>query len=126
MELILLLIIALTVVGYRKGGKAGVSKFFTGQVTSIYNKYVPYSYEVVKAKVKELGQDYSVKQYTTQVIIFAVGGFGISFLYFYNIMISAIYAVIAVMFVPYLAYLRSQRLYSEYIFEQIQISGHCG
>ena len=32
-----------------------------------------------------------------------------------------IYAGIAIAFIPYLAYLRSKRLYSEYIFEQIQI-----
>lgn len=42
-------------------------------------------------------------------------------MYFYSILITIIYVVIAICFVPYLAYLRSQRLYSEYVFEQIQV-----
>ncbi len=121
MELILLLGIALFIVVYRKNNGVGVAKFFSGQVTSVYNKYMPYSYEVVKEKVKELGQDYSAKQYLTQLAIFGALAAVISYLYFRSIFISIIYIIIALMFVPYLAYLRSQRLYSEYLFEQIQI-----
>ena len=56
-----------------------------------------------------------------QICIFAGGAAGITYLYFYNIVISLMYAVIAVTFVPYLAYLRCKRVYSEFIFEQIQV-----
>ena len=45
----------------------------------------------------------------------------VSYLYFYNLIISIIYALIAVSFVPYLTYLRCKRVYSEFIFEQVQI-----
>ena len=42
-------------------------------------------------------------------------------MYFYNVLITIIYVIVAIAFIPYLAYLRCQRVYSEYIFEQIQI-----
>ncbi|MBO7078512.1 MAG: hypothetical protein J6W64_01720, partial [Bacilli bacterium] len=41
--------------------------------------------------------------------------------YFYSIIWAIFYAIVAVAFVPYLSYLRSQRIYSEFIFEQIQV-----
>ena len=56
-----------------------------------------------------------------QICIFAGGAAGITYLYFYNIVISLMYAAIAITFVPYLAYLRCKRVYSEFIFEQIQV-----
>ena len=55
-----------------------------------------------------------------QVILFGVVAGGIAYLYFYNLFITLIYALIAIAFIPYLSYLRTQRIYSEYIFEQIQ------
>ena len=55
-----------------------------------------------------------------QVILFGVVAGGIAYLYFYNLFITVIYALIAIAFIPYLSYLRTQRIYSEYIFEQIQ------
>ena len=42
-------------------------------------------------------------------------------MYFYNLVISVVYAFIAVAFIPYINYLRCKRLYSEFLFEQIQI-----
>ena len=54
-------------------------------------------------------------------MIFAVLAGGISYLYFYNIIISIVYIVIAISFIPYITYLRCKRQYSEYLFEQIQI-----
>ena len=55
-----------------------------------------------------------------QVSVFGVVAGGIAYLYFYNLFITVIYALIAIAFIPYLSYLRTQRIYSEYIFEQIQ------
>ena len=42
-------------------------------------------------------------------------------MYFYNLIVSIIYILIAIAFVPYLSFLRCKRIYSEFIFEQVQI-----
>src|SRR5699024_1932156 len=55
------------------------------------------------------------------VVIFAGGAGVISYLYFYNLVICIFYAIVAVLFIPYLAYLRCNKVYSEFIFEQIQV-----
>ena len=98
-----------------------VSKFITTNLQNVYDKFSPYSYRVVKEKTKELGQEYTPRQYLIQVLV--IGGFAavIVTLYFYNLVITIFYVIIAIAFVPYLSYLRSKRIYSEFIFEQIQI-----
>ena len=53
--------------------------------------------------------------------MFALGGGIITYLYFYNLVVSIIYAILAVSAVPYINYLRCKRLYSEFIFEQVQV-----
>ena len=87
----------------------------------VYSKYAPYSFQTISAKMKDLKQNYTTKDYILQIVI--LGGFagGVAFLYFYNFLMVIIYGGIAVAFVPYLAWLRSKRIYSEYIFEQIQV-----
>ena len=87
----------------------------------MYDKFAPYSYKEVRQKVKDLGQEYTKKQYTLQITIFALGAAVITYLYFYNLIISVIYAILAVVTIPYLTYLRCKRIYSEFIFEQIQV-----
>jgi hypothetical protein len=121
MELIILIVIAIYVISYRQNNGENVYKFFVTKVSEAYDKYAPYSYKEVREKVKKLGQNFTMREYTTQVIIFGVVAGGISYLYFYNIIIAIIYAGVAIAFVPYLTYLRYQKIYSEYIFEQIQI-----
>lgn len=37
---------------------------------------------MVREKSKQLGEEYTAKQYVTQVIIFSVAGAGIAYLYF--------------------------------------------
>ena len=106
---ILVAAIMLFIVVYRKRNGQNVYKYIINSAGDIYNKYAPYSYETVKNKVKELGQDFSV---FTGVI---------TYLYFYNLIISAVYIIVVIMFIPYINYLRCQRLYSEFIFEQIQV-----
>lgn len=120
-ELLIIIVIIVGVFLYRNYKGQNVGKFITEQVTTIYEKYAPFSFKVVREKAKELGQEYTTKQYVMQICIFAGGAAGITYLYFYNIVISLMYAVIAVTFVPYLAYLRCKRVYSEFIFEQIQV-----
>lgn len=121
MELIILLAIAIFVLAYRYNTGDNVYKFFADTVSGVYNTYAPYSYREVKEKTKELGYEYSPRQYMTQVLLLGGAAGAISFLYFYSVIITVIYVVIAVCFVPYLNYLRTQRIYSEYIFEQIQV-----
>ena len=121
MEFIIILFVVLFVVLYRKSNGTSVYKFVTDNVETVYEKYAPYSFKVVREKCKEMGLEYSKKKYTMQVIIFAVLAFVISYLYFYNAIISLVYVVVTVSIIPYLAYLRCKRVYSEFIFEQIQV-----
>ncbi len=121
MELVVWIIIAIFVFAYRYNTGDNVYKFFADTVSNIYNTYAPYSYSEVKEKTKELGYEYTPRQYATQVLLMGGAAAGITFLYFYSIPTSIIYVVIAICFVPYLNYLRTQRLYSEYLFEQVQV-----
>ena len=120
MEFVLIFLIVLFVVLYRQSNGTSVYKFVSDNVEIIYEKYAPYSFKVVREKCKEMGLEYSKKKYTMQVIIFAALAFIISYMYFYNAIISLIYVIATVAVIPYLAYLRCKRVYSEYIFEQVQ------
>ncbi len=121
MEIFIIAFLVLFIILYRIKKGESLYKFVVTQSSNLYNKYAPYSFKMVRDKVKELGQDYTKKQYLIQLIIFAGGGFIISYLYFYNPIVSIIYTVIVVALIPYLTYLRCKRIYSEFIFEQIQV-----
>ncbi len=118
---VIVIIIAIFIIVYRSNEKTNVYKFVNKQISSIYNKYTPYSFKVIREKVKELGQEYTTKQYAIQAIVFAAGSAIITYLYFYNITISLVYAVVSIAVIPFLTYLRCKRVYSEFIFEQIQV-----
>ena len=120
-EFIILLFLGIFIILYRKNPGENVYKFFITTASEAYEKYAPYSFKTVRAKAKELGQEFTTRQYISQIVIFAGFAGVVAYLYFYNIIVSIIYAVIAVMFIPYLAYLRCKRVYSEFIFEQIQV-----
>ncbi len=121
MELLLLLAITGFVIAFRKNTGDNVYKYIVTQVETAYEKFAPYSFKTVREKTKELGMEYTTKQYTMQVLIFATAAAVISYLYFYNILISIIYVAVAIGIIPYLAYLRCKRIYSEFVFEQIQV-----
>ena len=120
-ELLLMLLLAIFIIMYRRSnsGKDAV-KNIANSVEEIYNKYAPYSFKEVREKCKELGQEYTTRQYITQILLLGGAAGGIAYFYFYSILWSLIYATVAIFFVPYLAYLRCQRVYSEFLFEQIQ------
>jgi len=120
-ELIIIIVFVLGIYLYRHYNGDNVGKYVTQQIQGMYDKFSPYSFKVVREKTKQLGQEYTVKQYTLQVTLIAGFAAIVSYLYFYNLIISIIYVIIAVSFVPYLAYLRCKRVYSEFIFEQIQV-----
>ncbi len=121
MVLFLLILIGVAVVLYRNYQGENVTKYITSQVETLYDKFAPYSFKVVREKAKDLGQEFTAKQYMIQVII--LGGFAgiVTYLYFYNLLVSLVYVVVAVLSVPYLAFLRCKRIYSEFVFEQIQV-----
>lgn len=124
MEFIIFLLVAFIVIfiiAYRNNNGENVYKYITKQAGVLYDKYAPYSYKEVREKVKALGQEYTKKQYTIQITVFALASAIISYLYFYNLIISIIYACISVTIIPYLTYLRCKRVYSEFIFEQVQV-----
>ena len=124
MSILMFIIIAailIFIIIYRRNAGANVYKYITKQIGGIYDKFAPYSFKVVREKVKELGQEYTKKQYTIQIVTFAIFGFLVSYLYFYSIIVSIIYALLAISIIPYLTYLRCKRVYSEFIFEQVQV-----
>lgn len=119
-ELIIIIVIVVGIFLYRNYQGQNVGKFITSQVQEVYDRFAPYSFKTVREKTKELGQEYTPRQYLIQIGV--LGGFAgvVSYLYFYNLIISIFYIVAAIMFVPYLSYLRCKKVYSEFIFEQIQ------
>lgn len=121
MEFILIGIILIFVMTYRNSSGEGIYKFVKEQATVAYDQYAPYSYKAMREKIKELGLEYTPRQYTIQVVLFAGIAGAIGYLYFYNLIVAIIYAIIAVSIIPYLAYLRCKRQYSEFIFEQVQV-----
>ena len=120
-EILIVAAIIVFVYLYRKNNGNNSYKFIAKTIGSTYEKYAPYSFKVVREKAKELGQEFTTKQYIAQAAVFSLGAAFVAYLYFYSIIWSIIYAVAAVMFIPYLAYMRCKKAYSEFIFEQIQI-----
>ena len=120
-EFIIIGVILLFVVLYRSSNGESVYKFVKKQTTTAYEKYAPYSYKEMSSKIKELGLQFTKKQYLIQIIFFAGFAALVGYFYFYSLFVAIIYAVIAVATIPYLTYLRCKRQYSEYIFEQIQV-----
>lgn len=120
-ELVIILIIAFLVIAYRQYQGQNVYKFVTEQIETMYEKFAPYSFKIVREKTKELGQEYTPRQYAIQVAVISIFTAVVTYIYFYNLIICIVYVCIAIMFVPYLSYLRCKRVYSEFIFEQIQV-----
>jgi len=120
-EILIVAAIIVFVYLYRKNNGNNSYKFIAKTIGSTYEKYAPYSFKVVREKAKELGQEFTTKQYIAQAVVFSLGAAFVAYLYFYSIIWSIIYAAAAVMFIPYLAYMRCKKAYSEFIFEQIQI-----
>ena len=117
--LIVIFILIFVVVNYLRSGEK-FYKFIVDTGSNLYEKYAPYSFRQIRQKIKDMGMEYTPKQYIIQFVAFAGGAFLITYLYFYNIVVSIIYSILVLFVVPYLSYLRCKRLYSEFIFEQIQ------
>ena len=120
-ELFIIIVFVLAIYLYRNYKGENVGKYVLNQLQGMYDKFAPYSFKVVREKTKQLGQEYTPRQYAIQVTLFASFAAVVTYLYFYNLIISIIYALIAVAFVPYISYLRCKKVYSEFLFEQIQV-----
>ena len=120
-ELLVIIVIFAIILLYRNYKGQNVGKFVTSQAKQVYDKFAPYSFKLVREKTKELGQEYTSRQYMIQVLVIAGFTAIITYLYFYNLVISIVYVLIAVSFIPYLSFLRCKRVYSEFLFEQIQV-----
>lgn len=120
-EFILIALILIFIMTYRNSSGEGVYKYVKQTATVVYDQYAPYSYKVMREKIKELGLEYSPRQYMIQVVTFAGVAGLVGYFYFYNIIVVIVYAIIAVSTIPYLTYLRCKRQYSEFIFEQVQV-----
>ena len=125
MNITLLFIIAAAIliflVIYRSKVGEQTYQFVSGQARRLYSKVAPYTYKEIRKKIQDLKQDYTLQQYIGQLILFAAGGGIVTYLYFYDLVISIVYAILATSVVPYLRYLRCKGLYSEFVFEQIQV-----
>ena len=124
MTIVVFIVIALIgvfIVAYRSNDGGSTYKFIAKKASGIYEKVAPYSFKEIREKVKELGQEYTTKQYVIQIAVFAIAAAVVSYLYFYNLLICLLYIVLAISVIPYLTYLRCKRIYSEFIFEQIQV-----
>ena len=119
-EAILIIVITIFMLISRFGKNDTVVGSIKNGYKKVISKVIPYDYDDVKAKAKELGQSFDSKQYAFQFILFAVGGGGIAFLYFRSLTMAIIYGIVATAFIPYLTVLKYQRVYSEYLFECIQ------
>lgn len=120
-ELIFLIVLFSGIMLYRNYQGQNVGKFITSQLQGAYDKFAPYSFKMVRQKTKELGQEYTPRQYLIQVVVMSGFTGVVTYLYFYNLIICIFYMIIVVSIIPYLSYLRCKRIYSEFLFEQIQV-----
>lgn len=120
MVLFLLFVIAAILVMSRSYNGEHFGKYITKQASEIYSKFAPYSYKVVREKTKQLGKEFTLREYIIQVAIFSIVTGVITYMYFYSVAVSIFYICVAIAFIPYLSYLRCKKVYSEFIFEQIQ------
>ena len=60
------------------------SKFVVDSGSKLYEKYAPYSFKVVRKKIKEMGLEFTPKQYLIQFVIIVGATALVTYLYFYN------------------------------------------
>ena len=84
LEIIIVGIVLIFIITYRSSSGSGVYKFINEQKNRLYDKYAPYSYKEMRKKIKELGLDYTPRQYFVQVVLFAGIAAVVGYLYFYN------------------------------------------
>ena len=116
MVLFLLLLIAFIILISRNYNGDNLGKYVVQQASNIYSKYAPYSFKVVREKTKQLGKEFTPRDYLIQVIVFSVATGVITYMYFYSVATTIFYIFVVIAFIPYLSYLRCKKVYSEFIF----------
>ena len=86
-ELVIIIVIIVGVFLYRNYKGQNVGRFITDSVQTVYDKYAPFSFKIIREKAKQLGQEYTAKQYILQVILFAGFGGGVTYLYFWQFLL---------------------------------------
>ena len=79
LESILIIVITIFVLISRLGKNDSVGSSLIKGYSKIMSKIMPYDYDDVKSKAKELGQSFDAKQYTFQFILFLLCGGGVAF-----------------------------------------------
>ena len=69
-EILIVAAILIFVFIYRKNADGNSYRFINKTFGGAYEKYAPYSFKVVREKAKELGQEYTTRQYIIQVAVF--------------------------------------------------------
>ena len=87
-ELGIIIFFVITIYLYRNYKGENVGKYIVNQAQGMYDRFSPYSFKVVREKTKQLGQEYTPRQYAIQVAIFASFAAVVTYLYFYNLIIS--------------------------------------
>ena len=72
MEFIIILLIILFIVLYRQSNGTSIYKFVSTSLGDIYENVAPYSFKVIRERCKEMGLDYTRRQYVFQIIGFTV------------------------------------------------------
>ena len=68
MEFILIGLILIFIITYRNSSGEGVYKFVKDQAQVVYDQYAPYSYKVMREKIKELGLEYTPRHYSSSYL----------------------------------------------------------
>ena len=69
--LLVILILIFIIVNYLRSGEK-FYKFIENSGNKLYEKYAPYSFKVVRKKIKEMGMEFTPKQYLIQFIIILI------------------------------------------------------
>ena len=70
-ELLIIIIVVVGIFLYRNYKGENVGKYVINQVQTVYDKFAPYSFKVVREKTKQLGQEYTPRPYAIQISLFA-------------------------------------------------------
>ena len=119
-ETIIIILITIFALVSAFGKNDSVNETFKKTYKKLISKVMPYNYDDVKNKAKELGQSFDAKQYAFQFALFLFGGGIVGMLYFRSLSWAIVYGIAATAFIPYLTVLKYKRVYSEYLFECIQ------
>ena len=83
-ELFIIIVFVIAIYLYRNYKGENVGKYVLNQLQGMYDKFAPYSFKVVREKTKQLGQEYTARQYAIQATLFASFAAVVTYLYFFN------------------------------------------